>query len=137
MPYNFPNSPTVGQRVTIGSATYQWNGSFWDLTGEGVAGVSGSTGYTGSNGFVGSRGYTGSSGGLGSGYTGSSGDLGYTGSRGYTGSVGPTPDLSSYATQTWVTGQIQTSGKNSQGSKTLSASAPTGTGTPGDMWYVY
>jgi hypothetical protein len=45
-------------------------------------------------------------------------------------------DLSGYATITYVTNTIQTAGKNSQGTKTVSTSLPSGTGTPGDIWYV-
>ena len=38
------------------------------------------------------------------------------------------------AAQNWVTSYVQTSGKNSQGTRTVSSSAPTG-GSDGDIWY--
>jgi hypothetical protein len=39
------------------------------------------------------------------------------------------------ATQSYVSGYVQTAGQNSQGAKTVSTSAPSGTGTVGDIWY--
>jgi len=41
----------------------------------------------------------------------------------------------SFASQSYVTTTIQTAGKNSQGDKRISTSAPTGAGTNGDIWY--
>ena len=49
----------------------------------------------------------------------------------------PTPALTDNSTTIATTAYVQGSGKNSQGAKTLSTAVPTGTGTPGDMWYVY
>lgn len=39
------------------------------------------------------------------------------------------------ATQSYVSGYVQTAGQNSQGAKTVSTSAPSGTATVGDIWY--
>jgi hypothetical protein len=39
------------------------------------------------------------------------------------------------ATQAFVSGYVQTAGQNSQGAKTVSTSAPSGTATVGDIWY--
>lgn len=44
--------------------------------------------------------------------------------------------VSGYASTTYVQNSIQTTGQNSQGSKTVSTSTPFGTATPGDVWYV-
>lgn len=41
----------------------------------------------------------------------------------------------SYATQSYVTSAINTPGKNSQGTKIISTSPPSGSGTNGDIWY--
>lgn len=40
-----------------------------------------------------------------------------------------------FATQSYVVSAIQTAGQNSQGAKTVSAAAPSGTATVGDIWY--
>ena len=39
------------------------------------------------------------------------------------------------ATQSFVTSYVQTAGKNSQGNRTISTSAPSGPATDGDIWY--
>ena len=41
----------------------------------------------------------------------------------------------SFASQSYVTNAIDTQGKNSQGDKRISTSAPTGAGNNGDIWY--
>lgn len=40
-----------------------------------------------------------------------------------------------YATQSFVASYTQTAGRNSQGTKIISTSPPSGTGTNGDIWY--
>ncbi len=40
-----------------------------------------------------------------------------------------------FATQTWVTSYVNTQGSNSQGTKYISTSPPSGVGTNGDIWY--
>ena len=113
MALNFPNSPTPDQTYTLGTRTWTWDGTAWNLTSAksgytgsqgdigytgsqsggytgsaGVDGYTGSIGYTGSEGAAGTTGYTGSVGDTGStGYVGSKGDIGYSGSEGYTGSA--------------------------------------------------
>lgn len=42
---------------------------------------------------------------------------------------------STLATQTYVSTYVQTAGQNSQGTKIISTSPPSGTGTNGDIWY--
>lgn len=53
----------------------------------------------------------------------------------------PTPATgdndTSIATTAFVQSAIQMAGRNSQGNKTLSTAAPTGTGSAGDIWYQY
>jgi hypothetical protein len=40
-----------------------------------------------------------------------------------------------FATQAWTTSTINTAGRNSQGTKVISTSPPSGAGTNGDIWY--
>jgi hypothetical protein len=110
---NFPSPANTNDTYTLGTKTWKFNGSAWELipltagytgsAGAGYTGSKGDLGYTGSQGdsgytgsqgdtgYIGSRGDTGFTGSHGDiGYTGSKGDLGYTGSQGvgYTGSQG-------------------------------------------------
>ena len=54
MAYDFPNSPSVGQQVTIDSKRYEWTGTTWNVDySEGPAGPAGATGPTGPVGATG------------------------------------------------------------------------------------
>ena len=59
MALNFPTSPTPGQTYTLGSRTWTFDGTAWNLTSSKV-GYTGSAG--GGGGYTGSVGYTGSAG---------------------------------------------------------------------------
>jgi hypothetical protein len=47
MATNFPNSPTVGQRVTTDGVTREWNGVAWVSVGSTLVGPTGPTGPAG------------------------------------------------------------------------------------------
>ena len=58
--FSFPDNPSAGDTLDIGSRRLIYNGNFWQkLT---VSGATGSTGSTGSDGSTGSTGATGSTG---------------------------------------------------------------------------
>jgi hypothetical protein len=88
MSINFPNSPTLNQTHTVGSKTWQWNGTAWVLTASGTAGPAGPTGPAGAAGSQGPAGPTGPQGPTGA--TGSQGPAGATGAQGPAGPGVPT-----------------------------------------------
>lgn len=48
---DFPDTPTIGQRYTSGTVTWEWTGTTWDLlVGAGVPGPTGPTGPVGAQG---------------------------------------------------------------------------------------
>jgi hypothetical protein len=49
---DFPNSPTVGQLFTVGSITWQWNGTVWRSQGTVVPGPAGVDGEANFNTFM-------------------------------------------------------------------------------------
>lgn len=50
MAINFPNSPTVGDRVTVNNVTREWNGTAWISIASVVVGPTGATGPQGPQG---------------------------------------------------------------------------------------
>lgn len=71
MALSFPTGPTLGQQVTTGGRTYEWNGQAWTLVGSGIPGATGPTGEAGPTGAA-ATGPTGDTGGAGA--TGPTGD---------------------------------------------------------------
>ncbi len=65
----FPNSPSVGDKVTFNDATYEWDGNRWKSLGTIAVGP---TGATGPQGTIGNTGPTGATGATGSGYSSAS-----------------------------------------------------------------
>ena len=49
---DFPNSPTVGQLFTVGSITWQWDGTVWRSQGTVVPGPAGADGEANFNTFM-------------------------------------------------------------------------------------
>jgi hypothetical protein len=56
MATNFPNSPTVGDKVTVNNVVREWNGVAWIAVASTIVGPTGPTGATGPQGEVGSFG---------------------------------------------------------------------------------
>jgi len=69
MPLNFPNSPSLDQIYTVGSNSWQWDGTVWNAISssqigiDGIDGITGATGPAGATGATGSIGPTGPAGG--------------------------------------------------------------------------
>lgn len=100
MPIDFPNSPSIGTVFTVGSLSWIWTGSVWDLqvstvqgpTGiQGIQGIQGVQGNNGTQGITGAQGTTGNTGSQGTtGTQGAVGTQGTQGVQGITGSQGTT-----------------------------------------------
>jgi hypothetical protein len=87
---DFPNSPTLNQVFTVGSNSWTWNGSTWNVVRTGVTGPTGPQGPQGIQGLTGPAGPTGATGPAGpTGATGPQGIQGLTGATGATGPTGP------------------------------------------------
>jgi hypothetical protein len=92
---DFPNSPTLNQVFTVGTNSWKWNGSTWNVVRvaavgpQGPQGIQGATGLTGPAGPAGPTGATGAAGATGpQGPTGAQGIQGPTGATGATGAAG-------------------------------------------------
>ena len=87
---DFPNSPTLNQVFTVGTNSWKWNGSLWNVVRipTGAQGPQGETGPQGPQGIQGPQGATGATGPQGE--TGSQGETGPQGPAGPTGPQGPT-----------------------------------------------
>lgn len=101
MAINFPDSPSVNDTFTVGSAAWIWTGVVWKTTGleyaNGPTGATGPTGAQGADGYIGADGATGPQGIQGAtgptgadGYVGADGATGPTGATGLTGATGAT-----------------------------------------------
>ena len=87
---DFPNSPTLNQVFTVGTNSWTWNGSRWNVVRTGVTGPTGPQGPQGIQGLTGPAGPTGAQGIQGiTGATGPQGIQGPTGPTGLTGATGP------------------------------------------------
>jgi hypothetical protein len=87
---DFPNSPTLNQVFTVGSNSWTWNGSRWNVVRTGVTGPTGPQGPQGIQGLAGPAGPQGAQGIQGiTGATGPQGIQGPTGPTGLTGATGP------------------------------------------------
>lgn len=84
---DFPNSPTLNQVFTVGTNSWTWNGSRWNVVRTGVTGPTGPQGPQGIQGLTGPAGPTGAQGIQG--ITGATGPQGPTGATGATGATGP------------------------------------------------
>lgn len=82
---DFPNSPTLNQVFTVGSNSWIWNGSRWNVVRTGVTGPTGPTGPQGIQGLTGPAGPQGPQG-----IQGLTGPQGLQGIQGLTGATGPT-----------------------------------------------
>jgi hypothetical protein len=86
---DFPNSPTLNQVFTVGTNSWTWNGSRWNVVRTGVTGPTGPQGPQGIQGLTGPAGPTGAQGIQGiAGPTGPQGIQGPTGPTGLTGASG-------------------------------------------------
>lgn len=83
MAIDFPNSPSVNDVFTVGSTSWIWNGTTWNVV-RIPTGATGPTGPTGPQGEIGVTGPTGDSG-----PTGATGPTGPDGATGATGPTGP------------------------------------------------
>jgi hypothetical protein len=83
MAIDFPNSPTLNQVFTVGSNSWKWNGTLWNVVRQ-TTGASGPSGPSGAQGASGPSGPSGASG-----ATGPSGATGATGPSGPSGPSGP------------------------------------------------
>jgi hypothetical protein len=87
---DFPNSPTLNEVFTVGTNSWKWNGSRWNVVRvaavgpQGPQGIQGATGLTGPAGPAGPTGATGAAG-----ATGPQGPTGAQGIQGPTGATGP------------------------------------------------
>ncbi len=79
---DFPNSPTLNQVFTVGTNSWIWNGSRWNVVRTGVTGPTGPQGPQGIQGLTGPAGPQGAQ--------GIQGITGATGPQGLQGPVGPT-----------------------------------------------
>ena len=59
MPLNFPNSPSLDQIYTVGSNSWQWDGTVWNAISSSQIGIDGANGITGATGPAGATGATG------------------------------------------------------------------------------
>jgi hypothetical protein len=84
---DFPNSPTLNQVFTVGTNSWTWNGSRWNVVRTGVTGPTGPQGPQGIQGLTGPAGPQGAQGIQGT--TGSTGPQGVQGPAGPTGATGP------------------------------------------------
>lgn len=98
MAIDFPNSPTLNQVFTVGTNSWTWNGSAWNVVRvaavgpQGPQGIQGPTGLTGPAGPAGPTGATGATGAQGpQGIQGLTGETGATGATGATGPGGYVP----------------------------------------------
>jgi hypothetical protein len=87
MAIDFPNSPTLNQVFTVGTNSWTWNGSRWNVVRTGVTGPTGPQGPQGIQGLTGPEGPQGPQGIQG--VTGATGPQGPTGPTGATGPQGP------------------------------------------------
>lgn len=53
---DFPDTPTVGQQLTVGDVTWEWTGSVWKSLGTSFTGATGPTGPAGDQGIQGDPG---------------------------------------------------------------------------------
>jgi Collagen triple helix repeat (20 copies) len=110
---DFPNSPSLNQVFTVGSTSWIWNGSRWNVV-RIATGATGPTGPSGPSGPSGPIGLTGVTGAIGpTGATGPSGPSGATGLTGVTGATGPagsaTPRIGQVVQATSTTATYTTS----------------------------
>jgi|688.fasta_scaffold822232_2 hypothetical protein len=83
---DFPNSPTLNQVFTVGTNSWTWNGSRWNVVRTGVTGPTGPQGPQGIQGLTGPAGPTGAQGIQG--IAGPTGPQGIQGIQGLTGATG-------------------------------------------------
>jgi len=69
MPLNFPNSPSLDQIYTVGSNSWQWDGTVWNAISSSQIGIDGANGITGATGPTGPTGPIGPTGANGGGAT--------------------------------------------------------------------
>ena len=87
MAIDFPDSPTLNQVFAVGTNSWTWNGSRWNVV---RTGITGPTGPQGAQGLTGATGPAGPQGPQGlQGATGATGPQGATGPAGPTGATGP------------------------------------------------
>ena len=90
MAIDFPNSPALNERFTVGDTSWYWDGQVWRISSaQGSVGPTGPTGPQGNTGNTGATGLTGSTGPI-STVPGPTGPQGFVGPDGATGPTGPT-----------------------------------------------
>jgi hypothetical protein len=123
---DFPNSPTLNQVFTVGTNSWTWNGSRWNVVRTGVTGPTGPQGpqgLTGATGPAGPQGPQGIQGATGS--TGPQGATGPAGPTGATGAVGAT-----FPTQTGNSGKfLSTDGTSTSWAAVSTTAYSNGTNT--------
>jgi hypothetical protein len=123
---DFPNSPTLNQVFTVGTNSWTWNGSRWNVVRTGVTGPTGPQGPQGLTGATGPAGPQGPQGIQGAtGLTGPQGIQGIQGATGATGAVGAT-----FPTQTGNAGRfLSTDGTSTSWAAVSTTAYSNGTNT--------